>query len=697
MTIPELGSGIWTTELVNHLWQSTVAVGIAWLLTFALRKNYARTRHWVWMVASVKFLLPFSLFVEAGKWLRSMVPASSTSVPQAAATIMDQVAQPFPQTQFSTAAAMPIAVQRENLLPVILLALWACGVLVVMVRIGYGWWQIQAAKRAATPLDLVADVPVLSSPMPIEPGIFGIICPVLLIPKGILQRLTADQLQSIVAHEMCHLRRRDNLTYAIHMVVETLFWFHPAVWWIGMRIIDERERACDEAVVQSGSTAQVYAEGILNVCKYYIESPLECASGVSGGDLKKRILRIMSAQKVLRLTWRTKLLLVVVALIVVSLPVALGLSKAEAQNAASTASMRDIVGTWQGTLHIAQANKDLRIVVQITKTNDSNYHATMNSIDQGGKPIIANKVSFEGGLLKYSFTSFGGLYEGKMSADGKSITGTWTQGSAPLALNLERATSDTAWPIPEPIKMMAADADPKFEVATIKPSQPDEIGKFFRFQERNYKTTNTNLKDIIVRAYGLHAKQIVNAPEWADTYLFDIDGIPDVSGTPNSKQIGVMLQKLLADRFQLKFHHETKELSVYAITVASGGPKMDKTTAAANDGQGFGFRGPGDLAARNTSMAEFASGMQAIVMDRPVVDQTGLKDKFDFKLQWTPDDSQFAQLKNALPATPPVAVKYANAASLYTAVQEQLGLKITATKASVDVIVIDHVEKPSPN
>ncbi|MGH9587801.1 MAG: M56 family metallopeptidase, partial [Acidobacteriaceae bacterium] len=123
-----------------------------------------------------------------------------------------------------------------------------------------------------------AEVPVLSSSAAIEPGIFGVFRPVLLFPEGIPERLSAEQMRAIVAHEMCHVRRRDNLTFAIHMVVETLFWFHPMVWWIGSRLIEERERACDQAVVQAGSEAQVYAEGILNVCKFYVESPLACAS-----------------------------------------------------------------------------------------------------------------------------------------------------------------------------------------------------------------------------------------------------------------------------------------------------------------------------------------------------------------------------------------------------------------------------------
>ena len=372
---------------------------------------------------------------------------------------------------------------------------------------------------------------------------------------------------------------------------------------------------------------------------------------------------------------------------------------ATAQAAATpTASAQDIAGVWQGTLHIAQANRDLRTVLKLTKTNSGALQATLYSIDQGGQPITANTTSFEGGVLKYSIVAMGATYEGKMSDDGKTITGTFAQGPMTLPLVLARTTPDTAWPIPEPQKTMAADADPSLEVATIKPGQPGQQGKGFGFRGTHFMTINTNMNDLIAFAYGMHTKQIVGAPDWFGIDMFDIDGVPDIPGRPSLKQMQDMVQKLLADRCALKFHHEQKELSLYAVRLAGGGPKMSKTTAGPNDGEGFLFRGLGDLVVRNMSMTGFAKWMQSSVMDRPVVDQTGLKDKYDFTLKWTPDDSQFAQFRGAV--TPPTAPAGDNPnapPSLYTAVQEQLGLKIEATKAPDDVIVIDHVEKPSPN
>jgi uncharacterized protein (TIGR03435 family) len=370
-----------------------------------------------------------------------------------------------------------------------------------------------------------------------------------------------------------------------------------------------------------------------------------------------------------------------------------------ANQAAAVNPGKKIDDTWQGTLHLPQS--DLRLVVKISKSDTGVLKATLYSIDQaGGQGIPSSAASFQDGELKFSVDAISGTYDGKMSADGKSLAGNWTQGPNPLTLLLERATPETEWtipPPPPPVKPMALDANPAFDVATIKPSAPNRPGKGFGFRGTQFVTSNTNLNDLIAFAYGLHSKQIVDAPAWSDSDLYDIVGVPDTPGRPNLKQMGVMVQKLLADRFKLQFHHEQRELSVYAISVASGGPKMTKTAAAPNDPQAFFFVALGDLTVRNMSMKDFGSWMQSGVMDRPVVDQTGLTDRYDFKLKWTPDQSQFGQFRSTGVVTPPTTDDPNAPPGLYTALQEQLGLKMEAKKAPDDVIVIDHIEKPSAN
>jgi uncharacterized protein (TIGR03435 family) len=248
---------------------------------------------------------------------------------------------------------------------------------------------------------------------------------------------------------------------------------------------------------------------------------------------------------------------------------------------------------------------------------------------------------------------------------------------------------------------MPPDAKPVFDVVTVKPSPPGRGGKNIGFDGHHFLLRNANLNDMIALGFGLHAKQIAGAPDWAGKDLFDVEGTPDVPGIPNPKQMQNLMQNLLADRFQLKFHNEKRELAVYAITVAAGGPKLTKSTAAPSDPGGFGIQGPNaqgvTVIGRNLTIAGFATWFQASVTDRPVVDQTGLTDRYDMRLKWTPDESQFEQFRGTGMSIPAPSDAADAPPNLYTAIQEQLGLKIEATKAPDDVMVIDNVEKPGAN
>lgn len=359
------------------------------------------------------------------------------------------------------------------------------------------------------------------------------------------------------------------------------------------------------------------------------------------------------------------------------------------------AQTRDITGTWQGTLKTPNAT--LRIVVKISTATDGSLKGTFYSIDQGGQGMPATSVTLEGSAVKISMTAIAGTYDGKLSADGNAIVGTWSQGASPLPLDLVRATEETAWTIPAPpppVKPMAADANPSFEVATIKPSNPDRPGKAFLVRGRQFSTLNTTTSEMIAFAYGVQARQIVGGPDWLDKDKYDLLAVPDGEGQPNSDQWKMMLRKLLADRFQLVFHHDKKELSVYAIVVAKNGPKLAKSQADPHGLPSLFFRGLGTLPAANATIGDLAGVLQGAVLDRPVVDQTGLTGKYDFTLTWTPDQFQF----RGMGATPPAPSDNPSAPpDLFTAMQDELGLKLESTKASVDVMVLDKVERPSAN
>jgi uncharacterized protein (TIGR03435 family) len=353
---------------------------------------------------------------------------------------------------------------------------------------------------------------------------------------------------------------------------------------------------------------------------------------------------------------------------------------------------------WQGTLHVPQAGRDLRIVVKVKKDDKGALQVSNYSIDQGGAEMKADSASFEDGVFKFAIQGLDIKYDGKMSGDGKSIAGTFTQGPGTMPLLLERATPETEWVVPAPppkVPPMAADANPSFEVATIKPSQPDRQGKGIGVQGSHFRTINTTLSDLIKFSYGVQDKQIIGAPSWVESEKWDIEAQPDVPGAPNKKQLSTMLQKLLADRFQLKFHKGTKELPAYVLTPAKTGQKMTRSDSQDTlPALFFTNLAPATLTVRNATMDDVCELFQSAVMDRPVVDQTALTGKWNFLLKWTADESQFSGM--GIKAPPPSDAADAPP-PLFTAIQEQIGLKMDASKAQVPVLVIEKAEKPSAN
>jgi len=564
--------------LVGHLAQSTLVVLVAWMLTRALRSNRPGVRFWIWFLASAKFLLPFSILVDAGEWFRRMVAApireSAVLVMLARIPLAPTIATPPTSLGFSTNT------RGSSVLLVMIGMIWACGSLILIARWWRRWRRICLVVRRALPSGIPADVPVLLTSALPEPGVCGVINPVLLLPFSIREHLSHDQLIAVIAHEMFHVRRRDNLLFAIHMVVETMFWFHPLVWWIGSRLIEEREGACDEAALQAGNDAKVYAQGILNVCKCRLDSSPLMISGISGADLKNRIIRIAEGHAGKRLGTHKVALLTVAAFLVIAIP------------------------AWIGLIGQAEARVE------------SSSH----------------------------------------------------ESSADL---------------------------PQFEVASIKPGKPSAKGSGVFINGHRFEVIDTKLEMLISFAYGLHPRQIVGAPDWTGRDEFDITGLAEGDTQPTLAQWKLMIQKLLADRFNLRYHRDTRDLPVYLLRLVRSGAKLNRSEGDPSALPMVFFPGQwGKLVGRNAGIKDFAAQIQNVVLDRPVVDETGLSGRYDFTLSWTPDESQFTPITERIP--PPTDP--ANAPPpLFTAIQEQLGLKLEAGNARADVIVIDRLEKPAPN
>jgi len=354
---------------------------------------------------------------------------------------------------------------------------------------------------------------------------------------------------------------------------------------------------------------------------------------------------------------------------------------------------QELTGTWQGKLQLP-TNAELRLVVKITKDAAGAWRPVVYSIDQTPQGVTGT-VTLQGTTITIVVPAFGATIDGKLSADGNTIAGTFTQGGK-LPLNLARATGDAVWEIPEApaaLRMMPTDANPSFEVATIKPARPEDRRYGITFRGRDVVTFGTTLMNLVTFAYGVHPKQVEGLPEWATTDKYEITARPEGTGIPNDRQLKLLFQKLLAERFKLALHRDKKEQSVYALTAARAGSKMTPSAGDPNGLPGLAFQGLGKLVVVNATMADFAGLFQTSVLDRPVVDQTGITGRYDFTLNWTPDESQFRGMGLTIPPPP----DNATLPSLFTAIQEQVGLRLESTRAPADVLVVDKAEKPTEN
>jgi uncharacterized protein (TIGR03435 family) len=397
----------------------------------------------------------------------------------------------------------------------------------------------------------------------------------------------------LVAHERCHVRCHDNLFAALQMLVEAVFWFHPVVWWIERRLIDEREKACDEAVVASGHRAADYAQGILEVCRHSIASPLTCVAGIGGSDLRRRIESVLRHDVGRALSPGQRLLLMLAATGVVAAPVATGL--------------------------LAAPQSD-RIPTAVGRT---------------------------------------------------------------------------------------------FEVASIRvnTSGGPQVGAGLR--GRTYTATNIPLRRVIAAAYAVHLEpeRLVGGPAWLGGNgppftgdRFDIVATLPEKATP--RDVPEMLRTLLANRFKLVAHTESREIPVYALVTVHGDGRLGSqlrrsaTDCEALESTGApvppskpGERGVcdseiggpgGGILGRGQRLTRLARMMSQFV-DRPVVDRTGLSGPFDF-------DLRFSEQATRLQGSPPD-----DSVSLFTALQEQLGLELQSTRGPIEVVVIDSMEQPTPD
>ena len=614
-----------TDALINHLWQSTAVVFVAWLLTLSLRPNRARVRYAIWMIASIKFLFPFALLTSLGAhW------ATHNSAPQISPSLyvmVEEISQPFRQGRISnpSAAMLTSPSHPTHIASTILAALWICGFLAMLVTWVVRWRraaamarnaravadgrEFQALRLAEKNAKIKKPIPLVFSPSEFEPGIFGVVRPVLLWPIGLSDRLNDAQVEAIMFHEVEHVRRRDNLSAAIHAFVEALFWFHPLVRWMSAKLNEERERACDESVLNRNTQPETYADSILKVCAFCLEPPTPCISGVSGADLKERILRIMAQRSGSALNLWRKLVLASAAILALATPIGIG--------------------------------------------------------------VVHGQVA---------------------------------------------ATTNNTPPTP------AATANvPKYDVASIKPYKADDGRVRIMLTPDGVSLQGVPMRLLLPQAFGVEEDRILGEPAWVRSNRYNIEAKVEPDNAPRLKDLKVeqrnaMMLQLLVDRFNLKYHYEKRELPMYALVVAKDGLKMKQTKPDQDDpgantprpgdapGPGDGrppqgrrmmTMNPGHLESTGTSI-DMLTHVLSRQLGRTVVDKTGLTGEYDFTLDYTPDNMPMPP-HGAPEGGPKPEQPDQGGPSIFTAVEEQLGLKLEATKGMVDVIVIDHIDLPTEN
>lgn len=558
--------------LVNHLWQSTLFAAATALARAAMRRNSPRLRYWLWLAASLKFLVPFALIVSMGA--RTQLPPDTPSLRAVTVQGISTYFAPVP------ASPTPASARATPAWSELLGGIWLTGALFLLFRWVGRWRTIHLAARSATRLPFGYRAPTFSSKTAMEPGVFGIFRPVILLPEGISEGLTPEQFEAMLLHEYRHINCRDNLTGALHMSVETLFWFHPVVWWIGAKLMDERERDCDEAVLSHGGRPGDYARGLVHVCETYVESRLACASGISGSDLKKRIREIM---------------------------------------------------TWSGSIPMTFLGKTMLAVATV---------ATM---------------------------------------------------SVPFLIGVIRAQSLP----PAPLY--------RYEVVSIHKSAPGQTDVHIGSgPQGGIRTENTSAMVLLTVAYNVQDYQIVGAPRWASSDHFDVTFTPDKAEitpgpgmAPRDIQAylhrnGQRLQVVLRDRFGLVLRRETRELPIYGLTQA---PRGNKLTPNADEKSGFPSiqtNGNTQITASNATMEMLAQQL-SMMLRRPVHDETGLNGRYNLKLEWAAEldpspDRAAADVHNS-----------SAGASLFTAITEQLGLRLESKKGPVEVYVVEKIERPTEN
>lgn len=334
-------------SVANHLWQATLFTLLGIIAIRLLKRRPARSRYAVWLIVMAKFALPSVLLVSlashTGVDLSSLF--GSTLNPVQAVPIMAQVAGPV--AQFGELPMVEaVYVRAHNELYCVLAAVWLAGLAVMLAqcwkrrkalsaliskarRVDSGK-EIDALNRARARVGVKRNIYLVITSERMEPGVWGIRKPVLLLPETIADYLSDAELEAVILHEVVHVARRDNLASLLQTFISCLLWFHPLVWVISRKMLAEREQACDEKVIEISGAAKVYASGILKVCRFCLGFQLAGVSSITGSDLQRRIEQIMANKGNTKPSASHQILVTTVAVAILAFSIAAGLLSPDA-------------------------------------------------------------------------------------------------------------------------------------------------------------------------------------------------------------------------------------------------------------------------------------------------------------------------------------------------------------------------------
>jgi bla regulator protein blaR1 len=600
----------------DHVWQSSVCAAIVSWLAWGFRSESAAVRYRLWLVASAKFLVPLWVLLETGRRIGTLRQISVTTPKWYQAVV--RVGQPLAEANSSASQAAPMIRHGAYSTFEMITAIWLIGVAVVASGYARRWFQAWRIARCAEVVTgktesqalltamhsflTIQHATLATSEHVTAPCVFGIWRPKLLWPRGLSERLDERHMAAIIAHELAHVRRRDNLAALMQIVAEALFWFNPLVWRIGKNLLEERERACDEDVLRLCGDRKAYAESIVRLGQYCVGAPLAAVSGASSANLERRVTRILQSAVPRRLGIGRRSLLASMGVLAIGLPLVFGYTRAvPSARASQEVNVRGAVGVLED------------VTVQLNRAGTESLRTLEGVIEQ-------------------------------------------------------------------------------------------EMG----FTPDRFTAKNNTVQELLRMSFQLQDYQIVGAPTWFATELYDINARISKTGAKDLQKLGfeerelqdrLMLQNVLLKEFRIKAHRETHTLPSYSLEVLTRGKLVEgKSNCDPHEFVGApceslrGFFGQGKMDGRNVPMSRLAVALSDETK-RQVTDNTRLNGKYDVSLEWRPERSEFAKLPKAAQKV----LSYDSMAKrpeLAQAVEQQLGLKLVPVDAQVQLFVVDSAEKP---